>query len=78
MTAANQIETCVHKEETNTNYLYIKWNLHAPMEWKTGTLRNLVKRAKTVFSTTVLLHQEIEHPKSVFTGIYEYHINTVN
>ena len=48
------------------------------MEWKTGTLRNLVKRAKTVFSTTVLLHQEIEHPKSVFTGIYEYHINTVN
>ena len=39
------------------------------MEWKIGTLRNLVKRAKTVCSTTVLLHQEIEHVKAVFTEI---------
>ena len=48
------------------------------MEWKVGTLRNLVKRAKTVCSTTVLLHQEIEHLKAVFTGINEYSIKTVN
>ena len=48
------------------------------MKWKVGTLRNLVKRAKTVCSTTVLLHQEIEHLKAVFTGINEYPIKTVN
>ena len=48
------------------------------MEWKIGTLRNLVKRAKTVCSTTVLLHQEIEHLKAVFTGINECPIKTIN
>ena len=48
------------------------------MEWKIGTLRNLVKRAKTVCSTTMLLNQEIEHLKAVFTGINEYPIKTVN
>ena len=48
------------------------------MELKMGTLRNLVKRAKIVYSTTVLLHQEIEHLKVVFTGINEHPIKTVN
>ena len=48
------------------------------MEWKIGTLRNLVKRAKTVCSTTMLLDQEIEQLKAVFTGINEYSIKTVN
>ena len=76
-TVANQIETCVHRKETSTNFC-INWNSHAPMEWKIGTLRNLVKRTKTVCSTTVLLHQEIEHLKAVFTGINEYPIKTVN
>ena len=66
-TIANQIEKCVHRN-----------GIHAPMEWKIGTLRNLLKRAKTVCSTTVLLHQEIEHLKAVFTGINEYSIKTVN
>ena len=48
------------------------------MEWKIGTLRNLFKRAKTVCSTTMLLHQEIEHLKATFTGINEYPIMIVN
>ena len=47
------------------------------MDCKIGTLRNLVKRAKTVCSTTMLLHQDIEHLKAVFTGINEYPIKTV-
>ena len=76
-TVANQIETCVHRKETSKNFC-INWNSHAPMEWKIGTLRNLVKRTKTVCSTTVLLHQEIEHLKAVFTGINECPIKTVN
>ena len=76
-TVANQIETCVHRKETSTN-LYINWNSHAPMEWKIRTIKNLVKRAKAACSTTVLLHQEIEHLKAVFTGINEYPIKTIN
>ena len=48
------------------------------MELKTGTLRNLVKQAKIAYSTTVLLHQGIEHLKVVFTGINEHPIKTVN
>ena len=76
-TVANQIETCVHRKETSTN-LYINWNSHAPMEWKIGALRSLVKRTKTVCSTSVLLHQEIEHLKAIFTEINEYPIKTVN
>ena len=51
-TASNQIETSVHKKETSTDF-YINWNSDTPMEWKTGTLRNLVKRARTVCSTTI-------------------------
>ena len=64
--SADQIETCFRRKETSTDF-YIYWNAHAPIEWKTGTLINLVKRAKTFFSTTMLLHQEIEHLKAVFT-----------
>lgn len=67
-TAPDQTETCVYRNETNTD-LYINWNAHALLEWKIGALRNLVKRAKTVCSTKTLLHQEIEHLKVVFTGI---------
>ena len=76
-TAANQIETCANRKATNTD-LYINWTANAPMEWKIGTLRNILKRAKTVCSTTMLLHVEIEHLKEVFTGINEYPIETVN
>ena len=42
-------------------------------EWKIGTLRNLVKRAKTACSTAILLHL-----KTVFTGINEHPIKIVN
>ena len=76
-TASNQIETGVHKKETSTDF-YINWNSNTPMEWKIGALRNLVKRARTVCSTTMLLDQEIEQLKAVFTGINEYSIKTVN
>ena len=48
------------------------------MESKIETLRNLAKRAKTVCFTSVLLHQEIEHLKTVFTGINESPIKTLN
>ena len=57
--------------------MHINWNSHEPVEWKIGTLQNLVKQAKTACSTKVLLYQEIEHLKVVFTGTNEYPIKTV-
>ena len=69
-TAADKIKACVHRKEISTDS-HINWNAHAPLVWKIGTLGNLVKRAKTVCSTAMLLHQEIEHLKAVFTGINE-------
>ena len=66
-TAADQIETCAHRKKTSTNF-YINQNPHAPLEWKIGTLRNPFNRTKIVCSTTILLQQDIEHLKKVFTG----------
>ena len=40
-------ETCVPRKDTSTD-LYINWNAHTPLEWRIGTLSNLVKQAKTV------------------------------
>ena len=71
------IETCVHRKETSTD-LNIDWNAHAPLEWKIRTLRILFQQAKTFCSTIILLYQEIEHPKTVFTGINKYPIKFVN
>lgn len=36
------IETTVFRKENNTN-MYINWNSHAPVQWKIGTLRNLIQ-----------------------------------
>ena len=70
-TAADQIETCVYRKEASTDF-YINLSAHAPPEWKIQTLRNLVRRAKTVCSKIILLLQEKEHPKTVFTGINKF------
>ena len=74
-TVTNQIETCVHSKETSPD-LCINWNSYESVEWKIGTLRNIVKRAKTACFTTILLNQEIEYLKAVFTGISEYSFMT--
>ena len=66
-------ETCGPRKGTSTD-LHINWNAHTPIEWRTGTLRNLVKRVKIVCSTTILLHQDIEHLKAVLPGKNEYPI----
>ena len=47
-------------------------NPHVPVEWKTGTLRNLLKRAKTVFSNDILLDKEVKHLMKMFHEINGY------
>ena len=48
----NEIETSLYRKAANTN-IYINWYSHAPS--KTGTLRNLIERAKLISSTKLLL-----------------------
>ena len=39
----DEIETSVYRKATNTN-IYINWHSHALSNWKTGTLRNRIKK----------------------------------
>ena len=54
----NKVETPVYREATCTN-ININWHSHDPSNWKIGTLRNLVKRAKSINSSELLLRNNI-------------------
>ena len=73
----NEIETSVYRKTTNTD-IYINWYSHAPSQWKIGTLRNLIARAKNISSTEDLLNNEIEHLKTVFCEINDFPRKVVN
>ena len=53
-TRDNKLETTVFRKETNTD-LYINWNSHAPIQWKRGSLKNLVHRSISICSNEKLL-----------------------
>ena len=76
-TQNNKFETSVYRKPTNTD-IYMNWNTHAPTNWKIGTLKTLIKRAKTVCSNETLLKREIEHLRKVFVEINNYPKNMVN
>ena len=40
----NEIETRIYRKKSNTD-IYINWYSHAPLQWKIGTVRNLITRA---------------------------------
>ena len=73
----NEIETSVHRKAININ-LYINWYSHAPSNWKSGTLRNLIKRAKLISSTKLLLRNEIDYIGKVFTKNNDHPLNVIN
>ena len=58
--------------------IYINWYSHAPSQWKIGTLRNLITKAKSISSTEHLLNNETEHLKTVFGNINDFSKNVVN
>ena len=64
-------ETSVYRKKTSTD-LYINWKSHAPVQWKSSTLKGLVKRAILISSTTEAMEQELEHLKQVFCKINDY------
>ena len=76
-TNKNEIETSVYRKAANTS-IYINWYSHAPSNWRTGTPRNLTKRAKPVSSTKLLLRNEIDHIWKVFIGNNDYPHKVVN
>ena len=73
----NEIETNVYRKESNTD-IYINWYSHTPLQWKIGTLRNLITRAKNISSTEDLLNLELDHLKTVFCNINDFPKNVVN
>ena len=54
----NKVETFVYRKATCTN-IYINWRSHGPSNSKIGTLRNLIKRAKSISFSELLLRNEI-------------------
>lgn len=71
------IETTVFRKENNTN-MYINWNSHAPVQWKIGTLRNLIQRSILICSNEILLEKETNRLRTVFTKINDYSTRVVN
>ena len=55
----------------------MNWKSHAPMQWKIGTLKNLVKRSIIICSDQQLLQIELDHLRKVFVEINDYPSKTV-
>ena len=59
------IETTVYRKSTN-NDIYLNWDTFSTDNWKRGTLKALVERAYTVFSTKDFLDKELKYLQKVF------------
>ena len=73
----NKVETSVYRKATCTN-IYINWHSHSLSNWKIGTLRNLVKRAKSISSSELLLRNEISYLRNIFTEYNDFPLKVVN
>ena len=71
------METSVYRKATCTS-IYINWHSNAPSNWKIGTLRNLVKRAKSISSSELLLRNEISYLRNIFTEYNDFPLKVVN
>ena len=73
----NKVETSVYMKATSKN-IYIKWNSLAPSNWKIGTLRNLIKRTKSISSSELLIRNEISYLRNIFTKYNDFPLKVVN
>ena len=55
----------------------MNWKSHAPIQWKIGTLKNLVKRSIIICSKQHLLQTELDNLGKVFVQINDYLSKTV-
>ena len=68
-------EHCLEKRQTD---LYMNWNSHAPFQWKSGTLKNLVKRPILIYSNQDLLEKELDHLRTIFIKTNDCSGKTLN
>ena len=73
----NKVETSFYRKATSTN-IYINWHSHAPSNWKIVPLRNLIKRAKSISSSELLLRNEISYLRNIFTEHNDFQLKVVN
>ena len=73
----NKVETSVYRKATCTN-ININWHSHDPSNWKIGTLRNLIKRAKSINSSELLFRNEISYLRHIFTEYNNFPLKVVN
>ena len=73
----NKVETSAYTKATCTN-IYLNWSSHALSNWKIGTLRNLIKRAKSISSSELLLRKEIGYLRHIFTKYNDFPLKVVN
>ena len=76
-TRGNKLETIVFRKETNTD-LYINWNSHAPIQWKRGSLKNLIQRSISICSNEKLREDELNYLRNVFIKVNDYPPKLVN
>ena len=73
----NKVETSVYRKATCTN-ININWHSHDPSNWKIGTLRNFIKRAKSINSSELLFRNEISYLRHIFTEYNNFPLKVVN
>ena len=73
----NKLETGVYPKPTSTD-ICINWNTRAPTEWKIGTLRNLIKRAKLICSDEGLVKEEMKYLANLFHEVTNYSMSIIN
>ena len=73
----NKVETSAYRKVTYTN-IYINWHSPAPSNWRVGTLRNLIKRAKSISSTKLLLRNKISYLRNIFTEYNDFSLKVIN
>ena len=69
-------EITIFRKETNKD-VYMSWNSHASIQWKIGTLKNLVKRSIVICSDQHLLQKNLDYLIKVFVKINDYSSKTV-
>ena len=57
---------------TGDMIVYIHWEAFAPVSWKTGTLKGLIRRAFVICSTDESREKEISHLKRIFKELNGY------
>ena len=73
----NRRETGVSRKPTSFD-IYINWNAHAPIEWKTGTLSNFIKRAKRICRDESLVNEKMKYHTKVFHKVNDYPMSIIS